>query len=98
MLVHKSPDKTSFDRYPGPGEGPALEAYLSAADALRDDASFSHVTDPALQEGGPAAPAMLVLKSFDEPEASYDGGWEDGAAVRAWLERVLTPLLPELDQ
>ena len=43
------------------------------------------------------APALLILKTYDEPVVPFEGAFEE-AAIAAFVETKTAPLLVEMDQ
>eukprot|EP00899_Mesostigma_viride_P022545 jgi/Mesvir1/3475/Mv11966-RA.1 len=78
----------------------AFKNYLEAADSLRDDLVFAHVTDASvlgLDPAPAATPAVVVLKKFDELRNDFTGEFA-GTNVKDFLEDTTTPLVATLDK
>ncbi|KAK9835347.1 hypothetical protein WJX81_004050 [Elliptochloris bilobata] len=78
-------------------DSPELAAFLAAAEAMREDFDCAHVLDASLLAEAKAAPAAVLLKSFDEPVTEYSGDFTE-AALTQWALAHSEPVLVEMDQ
>ena len=74
-----------------------FKAYQEAADSLRSDFEFGHVTDPSLVESATKVPSVLLFKNYDDQSTSYTGKFT-AANLQEWIEEVSAPKLVEMDQ
>jgi len=78
--------------------GPQFKA---AADSHRDDYLFGLSTDSEVfKAAGVAPPAIVLYRSFDDPEIKYTGAVADANStdIEAFLKDNQTPLLDEVSQ
>ena len=74
-----------------------FKAFQEAADTLRADFEFGHVTDPELVDGVTKVPSVLLFKNYDDQSTSYTGKFS-AQALTEWIEETSTPKLVEMDQ
>ncbi|EIE22882.1 protein disulfide isomerase [Coccomyxa subellipsoidea C-169] len=72
-----------------------FKAFEGAADGLRSDFDFAHTFDASLVDE--EAPAVVVVKSYDEPVVVFEGKFGD-AEISGFVEAATTPKLVEMDQ
>lgn len=44
------------------------------------------------------APAVVVIKSYDEPVVAFEGKFDDGSEIVTFIEEATEPQLVEMDQ
>ncbi|CAL8464780.1 g4315 [Coccomyxa elongata] len=74
-----------------------FKAFESAADGMRSDFDFAHTFDASLVDEVKAAPAVVVVKSYDEPVVAFEGKFED-PEITTFVELSTSPKLVEMDQ
>lgn len=83
-----------------PGGKPS-DAFLSAANAMRDQFAFAHAADGALLPGGSSSdptPSVVLLKTFDDPRTVSTDALGDSDQLRQWVATNSLPLVARLDQ
>lgn len=74
-----------------------LDAFSKIAEAMRDSHVFGHAADPAAASAaGVTAPAVVVYRSFDEPEVKYSGKMADETALEEFIKGESIPLIDEV--
>jgi protein disulfide-isomerase A1 len=83
-----------------PGGKPS-DAFLGAAEAMRDQFAFAHAADGALLPGGSSSdpvPSVVLLKTFDDPRTVTTDALGDSDQLRQWVATNSLPLVARLDQ
>lgn len=74
-----------------------FKAFQQAAEELRSDFEFGHVTEAELVEGVTKVPSVLLFKNYDDQSTSYTGKFT-AKALTEWIEETSAPKLVEMDQ
>mmetsp|Transcript_2672 Transcript_2672/g.7943 ORF Transcript_2672/g.7943 Transcript_2672/m.7943 type:complete len:497 (+) Transcript_2672:181-1671(+) len=86
--------------FPDGAKGAEFEEFVAAANKLRNDYEFAHVTDAKLiaEAKGSKAPVVIVLKDDTEaPATTFDGKFK-AAELQKWVEKTCSPAITTLDQ
>jgi len=74
------------------------ESYSKVAQALRNEFSFGLVKDNAAAntEYKVKAPAIVMLRNFDDGAVTFSGDLKDQAAITSWIRAQSFPLIGEI--
>lgn len=78
-------------------DSPEAQAYKKVAEANREAHLFGFATTPsAAEETKASVPSLVLYRSFDEPEITYDGDAKDADAIAAFIKAQSVPLVDEV--
>lgn len=97
LTQFKSKDKVVIVSFLADSDKKDLDAFSKVAEQHRDSFLFGHASAAdAAKAAGVDAPAVIVYRSFDEPEVKYTGKISDSDALEKFIKQESVPLIDEV--